>query len=377
MGRFIFILCFLGLLNFYVALRLVTFSPYAGEHVVTVFSLMAVFMVLQMASPFGERLLPPAFKKLTLLSWISYLSFGILSLLVFYAFITDLLRIVVGIFYMPEDQARFDYYSMLVWGGATLLTSLIGFWQATSGPIVRKIDVSLKNLPAGFDGFTIAQISDLHVGPTIKKSYAEKVVEQVNGLKPDLIALTGDFIDGKVEDLAGDIAPIARLRAPNGVYYITGNHEYYWGALEWMNHFKTLGAHVLANSHDIVRKGNDAIIVAGVTDYSTIHMGASVACNPAKSIEGAPGGLVKILLAHQPVTYKMAEKAGFNLQLSGHTHAGQYFPFSVLIRFFQKFYKGLNRYKDLLIYVNSGTGYWGPPLRTGAPAEITLLTLRR
>jgi predicted MPP superfamily phosphohydrolase len=205
---------------------------------------------------------------------------------------------------------------------------------------------------------------------------AQNVVNIANGLKPDLIALTGDFVDGTIVELAEDIAPISQFQSPQGSFYITGNHEYYWGAEAWIEHFKILGLNVLANEHRLIKKDGAAIVLAGVNDYSTLRMGTDEACNPQKSIDGAPSGLVKILLAHQPVTYDMAEKAGFDLQLSGHTHAGQYFPFSLLIRFFQKYYKGLNRYKNMQIYVNIATGYWGPPLRTGVPTEITLITLR-
>lgn len=143
-----------------------------------------------------------------------------------------------------------------------------------------------------------------------------------------------------------------------------------------MKEFSRLGARVLSNEHEVLKRKGDAIVVGGVTDYSTTGTGWDDASSPRKAFAGAPAGLPRILLAHQPATYRAAHAAGTDLQLSGHSHAGQYFPFSLMIRFFQKFYKGLNRYENMWVYVNKGTGYWGPPLRFGVPAEITLITLR-
>jgi predicted MPP superfamily phosphohydrolase len=196
-----------------------------------------------------------------------------------------------------------------------------------------------------------------------------------NELQPDLIALTGDFIDGTVEELRDDAAPLAQLSAPQGVWFVTGNHEYYWDAAAWVQEFRRLGIRVLVNQHEVIRKGSDAVILAGITDYSTRHSNRTDASDAKKALEGAPKGLVKILLAHQSASYAAAHAAGFDLQLSGHTHAGQYFPYTLLIGFFQKYYKGLNRHDNMWVYVNTGTGYWGPPLRAGVPAEISLIRL--
>ncbi len=215
------------------------------------------------------------------------------------------------------------------------------------------------------------------MGPTIGRRYARKVVEIANAETPDVVALTGDFVDGTVADFAADVAPLADLRAPEGVFYVTGNHEYFWDAGQWITAFKQLGARVLVNEHELIRRGPDTIAVAGVTDISTRHMSGAHAFSPERALAGVPQDITKILLAHQPISFTAAAKAGADLQLSGHTHAGQYFPFTLLIGFFQRYARGLNRHDNMWIYVNSGTGYWGPPMRTGAPPEITLLTLRR
>jgi len=161
------------------------------------------------------------------------------------------------------------------------------------------------------------------------------------------------------------------------VYFVTGNHEYYWNAPAWSAEMRRLGARVLDNEHVVLQRGAGHLVLAGVPDYSTRHLPEGQRSDPARALRGAPADAVKILLAHQPASYADAQAAGFDLQLSGHTHGGQYFPFSQLIRFFQRYYKGLNRHGGLWVYVNRGTGYWGPPLRAGVPAEITLLTLVR
>jgi predicted MPP superfamily phosphohydrolase len=277
---------------------------------------------------------------------------------------------------MPLNLQNFDYYAVAILGLTVAVTLVIGIWHAHKGAEIKEVVIPLKNLPVAFEGFKIAQISDLHVGPTIGRRYTQTIVDKVNDLKPDLIVLTGDFVDGTVRDLKDGVAPLADLKAPYGCFFVTGNHEYYWGVFSWIEHFKNLGMTVLINEHKTISREDDAIILAGVTDYSAGHMVPQHASNPSLALQGAPGGLVKILLAHQPASYSAAEQAGFDLQLSGHTHAGQYFPFTFIIRFFQRYYKGLNRHGNLWIYVNTGTGYWGPPLRTKA-AEITLVTLKR
>ena len=382
--RIAIVISLLALLNLYAASRIMTRWAWAGEHLLFTYALFFGFFALQLLGPFGERLIFPKLKKaynvetlVLVLNWASYLAFGILSFLVVFAFATDIISFIWKWVAAPTNLVDFDRRTLLALGIATIGTTIIGIRQAFVGPAVRTIEIPLENLPIGFDGFKIVQISDLHVGPTIGHSYTQNVVNIANQLNPDLIALTGDFVDGTVEDLMDDLAPILQLCAPHGTFFVTGNHEYYWDASAWMDAFRTLGADVLANEHRLIHRNGDRIVLAGVTDYSMRGRGVSIhTSDPVKALEGAPSDLVKILLAHQPASYLAAHDAGFDLQLSGHTHAGQYFPFNFFIRFFQRFYKGLNRYETLWIYVNSGTGYWGPPLRAGVPSEITLITLR-
>jgi len=241
---------------------------------------------------------------------------------------------------------------------------------------VRVVDVPIADLPADLVGFRIVQLSDLHVGPTLKRAFVERVVDTANGLDPDLIALTGDVADGFPPALRYDVAPLAALRAPHGKYFVTGNHEYYWDAAGWLRELEDLGFLTLVNTHRVIRRGAGRIVLAGVTDLSSRGLPGHRS-DPAAAVAGAPESDVRVLLAHQPKSAFAAHAAGYDLQLSGHTHGGQYFPFNILVRLFQPFVAGLHRLEAMWLYVSRGTGYWGPPLRLGAPAEITLIQLTR
>jgi predicted MPP superfamily phosphohydrolase len=234
----------------------------------------------------------------------------------------------------------------------------------------------VRDLPAELHGFSIAQITDVHVGATIRRSYVERIVDAVNALEPDMIALTGDFVDGPVRELATHTAPLQRLCARYGAFFVTGNHEYYSGAGAWTAEFRRLGLRVLLNEHAVITHNGAALVVAGVTDFSAHHFDPAQRSDPDAALAGAPpNAALKILLAHQPRSAPAAAKAGFHLQLSGHTHGGQFWPWNLFVRFQQPFTAGLHRLNALWVYVSRGTGYWGIPNRFGAPSEITRLRL--
>jgi uncharacterized protein len=375
-------LAILAALNLYAGYSVIARWPLAQQHATLAWALVAAFYLLQLIGPFGDRSFLPRLKQrgadalVFAIDWGSYLAFGVLSTLVAYGLVSNLLGLVWRWLAPPADRAAFDRHTLMALATLTLITIVVGLAQAHAGPFVRKVIVTLEKLPAAFDSFTIVQVSDLHVGPTIRRAYTQNVVDLVNALRPDLIALTGDFVDGTVAELGSHVAPLVQLRARDGVFFVTGNHEYFWDAAAWSAQFARLGATVLANEHVLVNREADSIVLAGVTDYSTHRRTTPEASSPLQAVAGAPPQLTKILLAHQPASFKAAHAAGFDLQLSGHTHSGQYFPFSFLIRYFQRYYKGLNRHGNMWIYVNRGTGYWGPPLRAGVPAEITHITLR-
>jgi predicted MPP superfamily phosphohydrolase len=244
------------------------------------------------------------------------------------------------------------------------------------GPRVEKLEVPLAKLPASLDGFKIVQLTDVHVGPTIGRPFIEELVAHVNALEPDLVAITGDLVDGSVADLGDAVAPLAQLRARHGVYFVTGNHEYYSGAGEWVRHLATLGVRVLRNEH--VAIGGDGAAgfdLAGVDDFSA--RGDGHGPDLARALAGRDPSRALVLLAHQPRQIVEAAKAGVDLQLSGHTHGGQIWPFSYLVYLQQPYVAGLARHEGAWIYVSKGTGYWGPPMRLGVPSEISHIALRR
>lgn len=252
-----------------------------------------------------------------------------------------------------------------------------GFYRALHKVEIKNIAIPIPDLHPELVGFKIVQISDIHIGPTIKKDFLESIVRRINELNPDFVAITGDLVDGSVHKLKDHISPLGDLKSKYGCYFVTGNHEYYSGVLSWLPEIRNLGINVLLNQNEIIRHGNAKLLVAGVTDYKAHSIIPSHASDPNKAISSEEDSHFKVLLAHQPNSIFEGTKAGFDLQLSGHTHGGQYFPGNFLIHLFQKFVAGLYKHENTWLYVSSGTGYWGPPLRIGAPAEITVISLKQ
>lgn len=256
----------------------------------------------------------------------------------------------------------------------TAMTAL-GWLNARRTAAVVTVDVPITGLPAGLQGFTIAQITDIHVGPTIKAPYLQAIVDKVNGLNADMVAITGDLVDGSVRELAAHVQPLAGLSSRYGSYFVMGNHDYYSGGHTWIAALRQLGVRVLLNEHVVLQHNAAPLVVAGVTDYTAHHFDPTHKSDPQAARHGAPDEAVKILLAHQPRSAPQASEAGFDLQLSGHTHGGQFWPWRLFVPLQQPFVAGLHRLGGMWIYISRGTGYWGPPKRFGAPSEITLLRL--
>jgi predicted MPP superfamily phosphohydrolase len=240
---------------------------------------------------------------------------------------------------------------------------------------VERVQVPVERLGPGLAGLRVVQISDIHIGPTLDGPWLQRVVQQVNALQPDLVAVTGDLVDGSVRQLRQHVAPLAGLKAPLGVYFVTGNHEYYHGASAWVAEVARLGLTVLLNEHRVVERDGARLTVAGVTDHDGGRMDPTHACRPEVALAGAPEGVPRLLLAHQPRTAALARGLGVDLQLSGHTHGGQIFPFMFFVKLQQPVVRGLALLEGVRVYTHRGTGYWGPPWRLGPAPEITLLTL--
>jgi predicted MPP superfamily phosphohydrolase len=252
--------------------------------------------------------------------------------------------------------------------------------QATRGRIaVKRVEIVLQRLPPSLDGTRIVQMCDMHVGGLLGREFVERVVRTANDLAPDIIAVVGDLVDGTVEQLRPALVSMASLRARHGVFFVTGNHEYYSssGARAWMDELDRMGLQVLRNQRVAIGNGPEGFDLAGVPDHGASRFPKD---GPAEDIAGALAGRdpsrAVVLLAHQPVSIHKAASLGVDLQLSGHTHGGQIWPWGALVRLQQPFIRGLHRIGESQLYVSCGTGFWGPPMRLGAPAEITEIVLR-
>lgn len=371
------LISFVLLLHLYVGLRLLPDMPFGTLGVAA----LGVWLIVSTSlTPLG--LLARRIKRQPLsdrLAWAGLLAIGSLSSLLVLTLIRDVVLLVghaVSGLFEGDLLQRFQSSSAVAVPILAGLFTLVGLINARRRAKVRSVNVPIADLPASLHGFTIAQISDIHIGPTIKREYVAAIVDAVNRLDADMIAVTGDLVDGSVKQLSVHTQPLSRLSARHGAFFVTGNHEYYSGVSGWVAELRRLGLCVLMNEHVVLRHKGGVIVVAGVTDYSAHHYDPAQQSDPAGAIAGAPtNAAVKLLLAHQPRSAFAAEPAGFDLQLSGHTHGGQFWPWTFFVRLQQPFTAGLRRLGTLWVYTSRGTGYWGPPQRLGAPSEITHLRL--
>jgi predicted MPP superfamily phosphohydrolase len=372
---------------------------YLGWRLISPFKLQSPYkqlawtgLILMFMIPFSTFILMRFAEKASdALSWIGYISLGIISFIfvgvflrdIFYLFGCTVQKIYTLVSSSPElvDASKREFLvqstNLAVIGIAGTLTAY-GVYEARRKPSIINVDIPIAKLPADFDGFKIVQITDIHAGLTIKRDWIETVAEEVKNLSPDLIAFTGDLADGSVPHLKHDVAPLAALTAPYGKFFVTGNHEYYSGAEQWVNHAREMGYDVLMNEHRTISKNGSSVILAGVTDYSGGGMIPSHKSDPKKALDGAPAEMTKILMAHQPRSLYQTDGLDLDLVLMGHTHGGQFFPWNLVATIGQPFIKGLNKWGEKTwAYVSKGTGYWGPPVRVGARSEITVLTLKK
>jgi predicted MPP superfamily phosphohydrolase len=257
------------------------------------------------------------------------------------------------------------------------LRGAVGLRSALAPPRLTHVEIALQRWPAGLDGYRIVQLSDLHIGPLLDRRFAADLVKRCNQLAPDLIAVTGDLVDGSVARVAAEVAPLEGLRARHGVWFVTGNHDYYSGADAWAEHARGLGFGVLRNRRLSVGDGDAIFDLAGVEDHHAHLVSETHREDLAAALDGRDRSRACVLLAHDPATFKRAAQLGVDLQLSGHTHGGQIWPFRYLVRLSTPYVAGLYRAGDSQLYVSCGTGFWGPAMRVLAPAEITEIVLRR
>lgn len=323
-------------------------------------------------------------------AWAGYLGLGIVSYLACLCLFRDLVimtsLIVMKIrqllsksatqpFFNPRRRQFLFKSSSVAIAAASGTAVGAGLVKALKTPEVIHVKIPLKKENQALSGLTIAQFSDLHVGPTIKYPYIKKVSRIIQRLNADIIVFTGDLADGSPDHLSVDVSPLGDLDAPLGKYFITGNHEYYSGVNRWLRKADTLGFIPLINEHRVLSYHKGLLTLGGVTDIRAGAFFKSHISSPQKAFAGSPQDSFKLLLAHQPTSIYEAARLGIDLQLSGHTHGGQYFPFGWFVMLEHPFVKGLYRHKKTQLYVSQGTGYWGPPVRIGTFPEITLFTL--
>ncbi len=352
--RFVIAMTILGSAHYYVWLRFVAAArlppPWNALATIAIVTLAPSLPVAAMVL----RRLPRATAKPYV--WLAYTWFGLAVYLLVAAAVTHLVCAVIG--GDPRTAA-------IAGVGAAAATVIYGIVNVAMGPIVRRVRVPLAKLPASAAGYTIVQLTDVHIGPILGDRFAAKVVAKVNALAPDLIVITGDLVDGRLDELRPHVEPLRDLTARDGVYAVTGNHEYYWNAGAWLEHLRSFGIGILRNQHVTIR---EAFELAGVDDSSATE-------DVPRALAGRDPALPVVLLAHHPRTIARAVAAGVDLQLSGHTHGGQLLPLGWLSRLFEPHVAGLARFGATWLYVSEGTGFWGPPMRVGTSSEITLLTL--
>ncbi len=346
-------------------------------------ALIVVLAVLVPLSFVATRVLPRAVHAP--MAWVAYVWMGLLLYLFLFAALGDLGRGAARLASLVSPVARAGgapvdpdrrqvlarWFAALVGGGAGLV-GLGGAITVARGFEVKRVRVPLARLPKSASGYRIVQLTDVHIGPTLGREFLESVVHQVAALSPDMVVITGDLVDGSVDELRVLVEPLRELRARDGVFFVTGNHEYYSGADEWIAHLGTLGVRVLRNERVPIGAAFD---LAGVDDHSA----GRVLPHHGQDVEAAmrdrdPSRAV-VLLAHQPKAMAEACKHGVDLQISGHVHGGQLVPFNWLARLDQPYIQGLYRVGTSWIYVSQGTGYWGPPMRVGSRAEVTSIEL--
>lgn len=336
----------------------------------------SAFLFCLMISPMMiTRRWPDSFQKIwfMVLSWLGSFLMGWWGTYILISLPLDALELAYSLFH--RGQTLIPTVGQWVGCVFSLFISFIGFLEVLRGPHIVKVDVPIKNLPDDLLNLTIAQISDLHIGPTIQKRYVGKVIEKTNALKADLIAITGDLTDAPPEKIQDPLMLLKNLKSRLGTFYVTGNHEYYWNIKTLLPKLQSLGLELLFNSNRIIQVNQSKILIGGITDKTGGHFLKEHYSNILKARKSSEETQLNILLSHRPDPYKKADELGFHLQLAGHTHAGQFFPFSLLIPLAHRHYRGLSRFGKLWIYVNPGTGYWGPAHRFAIAAEITLLRL--
>jgi len=373
------IIALFGLIFFYIAHQLTRFNdfPFVINIAILVFIGALFACVLAMPLYFWST------NRLERKSWhdaffeAAHFSLAYLNFLAVFVILRDLAAFILHFFYSSFTLE--DLYG----GDATFLVLILPFFFLIAGTLVvrvgpqlKKVTLKFTELPEGLENLRLLHITDLHVSRHLPKDFVRKLVDRAKGVQPDFVIYTGDILDDLASRHQNELNLLKEIPSKYGNYYVPGNHEYYWQIEQALTAFKSLGFHLLLNQSESFEINGAALQIAGITDPAA-RMFQLEAPDLEKIKTGLSEDAFKILLAHQPQIAPEAAKTGFDLQLSGHTHGGQFFPWNFLIGFFQKYAKGLYYVSGLQVYVNQGTGYWGPSLRLGTFCELTEIVLTK
>jgi uncharacterized protein len=374
----------LGLMHCYIWKRLIKDTSGGGARwaLTAVLVALLVLLVCTLLLPrlFGWR--EPAW-----LAWPGYVWFGLIVYLFLTLLVVEPVRIALRrwINRRSPDLAEADEQvinrrvfiartSAVAAGVASVSLVGVGMASALGPPDVLRVPVRLRRLDPAFDGFRIAVVSDIHLGPLAGRAHTEWIVAMINEAEPDLVAIVGDLVDGTVEELGPAAEPLRDLESREGSFFVTGNHEYFVDdTASWLRELERLGVAPLQNENTAIRRGTAAFDLAGVNDVAGEQR--SQPPDFDRALSGVDGSRPTILLAHQPVQVTEASARGVDLQLSGHTHGGQMWPFHYIVRAVQPSLAGLSTVDQTQLYITRGAGFWGPPVRIGAPPDITVVSL--
>ena len=337
-------------------------------------TLLVVLCASVLLQPAAERWMPPRLARLVTwpaATWMGFAFFLALSLGA-----SEVLVGLLGAAFPGGDPATAAGVRAALVVFAALGVGCFALVHGRRAPRTTRVEIRLPRWPRELDGFRIAQISDVHIGPMLDRRFAADVTARVNALEPDLIAVTGDLVDGSVKHFGPEIAPFGELRARHGTFFVTGNHDYYSGADPWLDAVRRIGMRPLRNERVEIRHGGAVFDLAGVDDHRGYLFGPGHGEDVAGALAGRDPERPVVLLAHDPSTFRSASAAGVDLQISGHTHGGQIWPFGYLVRLAVRFVAGSYRRGAAQLFVSRGTGFWGPPMRLAAPSEIAEIVLR-
>jgi uncharacterized protein len=364
--------------HYYVGSRVMAALPRGAAVSRFVWPAVSGLFLLLVAAMFLSRAAPPTIWTKAIVVG-GHVWMGLMFLLLVAGFVGDLvgwwLRLIGWL--SSQDLSEATRWTRLALLALAPLAAFHGVVQALRPPLIHEVEIPIPGLAPQWDGLRIAHLTDTHVGPILGQGWIEDLVRRVDSSKPDIVVHTGDLIDGKVEGLREAMAPMGRLRGKVGTYFVTGNHEGYSGIQPWCVQMRAWGWDVLTNEHRLLSRDGFALAVAGITDAREDGQLGGAVPDVARALEGVPAGVPVLLLAHQPRQAFEAAGHGVSLQLSGHTHGGQIWPFGFLVRLQQPMVAGYAKIGGVPVFTSRGAGFWGPPMRIGSRAEVPIVVLRK